>query len=70
MGETIRIDNVPFEVIGVLEPKGVNYAGIDEDDQIFIPINTALRRLFNLTYLSSLYIQAWHERAMDAAAGK
>lgn len=68
LGETIRIGNVPFEVIGILEPKGVNYAGIDEDDQIFIPISTALRRLFNLTYLSSLYIQARDERTMDAAA--
>jgi putative ABC transport system permease protein len=68
LGETIRIGNVPFEVIGILEPKGVNYAGIDEDDQIFIPINTALRRLFNLTYLSSLNIQARDERAMGTAA--
>jgi len=68
LGETIRIGNVPFEVIGILEPKGVNYAGIDEDDQILIPISAALRRLFNLTYLSSLYIQARDERTMDAAA--
>jgi putative ABC transport system permease protein len=68
IGDTIRIGNVPFDVIGILEPKGVNYAGIDEDDQIFIPINTALRRLFNLTYLASLYIQARDERTMDAAA--
>jgi putative ABC transport system permease protein len=59
---------VPFEVIGILEAKGVNYAGIDEDDQIFIPVTTALRRLFNVTYLASLYIQAKDERAMDAAA--
>jgi putative ABC transport system permease protein len=68
LGETIRMGNVPFEVIGILEPKGVNYAGIDEDDQIFIPVSTALRRLFNLTYLSSLYIQAKDERAMGTAA--
>jgi putative ABC transport system permease protein len=68
MGDTLRINNVPFEVIGILEPKGVNYAGIDEDDQIFIPISTALRRLLNLTYLGSLYIQARDERAMDTAA--
>ena len=68
MGETLRINNVPFEVIGVLEPKGVNYAGIDEDDQVLIPISTALRRLFNLTFLSSLYIQAKDERAMGTAA--
>jgi putative ABC transport system permease protein len=68
VGETLRINNVPFEVIGILEPKGVNYAGIDEDDQVLIPISTALRRLFNLTYLSSLYIQAQDERAMGIAA--
>jgi putative ABC transport system permease protein len=68
LGDTIRINNVPFEVIGILESKGVNYAGIDEDDQIIIPINTALRRLFNLTYLSSLYIQTKDEPAMSTAA--
>ena len=68
LGDTLRINNVPLEVIGILEPKGVNYAGIDEDDQIFIPIDTALRRLFNLTSLSSLYIQAKDERAMSTAA--
>jgi putative ABC transport system permease protein len=68
VGDSIRIGNVPFEVIGILEPKGVNYAGIDEDDQILIPINTALRRVLNLTYLGSLYIQARDERAMGAAA--
>ncbi len=68
VGDTIRINNVPFEVIGILESKGVNYAGIDEDDQIFVPINTALRRLFNLTYLGSLYIQAKDEGVMGPAA--
>lgn len=68
VGDIIRIGNVPFEVIGILEPKGVNYAGIDEDDQILIPISTALRRVFNLTYLSTLYIQAKDERVMGATA--
>ena len=68
VGETLRLNNVPFEVIGILEPKGVNYAGVDEDDQIFIPVTTALRRLFNLSYLGSLYIQAKDERTMATAA--
>ena len=68
LGESIRIGNVPFEVIGILEPKGVNYAGVDEDDQILIPITTALRRLLNLTYLGSLYVQARDERSMGTAA--
>jgi len=70
VGETIRIGAVPFEVIGILEPKGINYAGIDEDDQILIPITTALRRLFNATHLTSLYVQAWQERFMEAAAAQ
>ena len=61
---------MPFEGIGILEPKGVNYAGIDEDDQILIPITTALRRLFNATHLTNLYVQARDERVMDAAAAQ
>lgn len=68
VGETIRIGNVPFEVIGILERKGLNYAGVDEDDQIVIPISTALRRLFNVTHLSSLYLQARDERSMVLTA--
>ena len=68
VGETIRIANVPFDVVGVLEPRGVNYAGVDEDDQVLVPVTTALRRLFNLAYLSGLYLQARDERSMEAAA--
>lgn len=68
VGETIRIGNVPFEVIGILERKGLNYAGVDEDDQIIIPVSTALRRLFNVTHLSSLYVQARDERSMASAS--
>ena len=68
LNDTIRIGTVPFEVIGILEPKGVSYTGIDEDDQIFIPIATALRRVFNITYLNNLYIQARDEPAMVPAA--
>jgi putative ABC transport system permease protein len=68
VGETIRIGSVPFEVVGTLEPKGFNYAGVDEDDQIVIPLSTALRRVFNVTHLSMLYLQARDERAMPLAS--
>jgi putative ABC transport system permease protein len=70
VGETIRIGNVAFEIIGTLEPKGLNHAGVDEDDQIVIPISTALRRLFNVAYLSGLYLQARDERSMALAAAQ
>jgi putative ABC transport system permease protein len=58
VGETIRIGRVAFNVIGLMESKGVDLNGIDQDDQIFIPLQTALRRVFNLTYINTINIQA------------
>jgi putative ABC transport system permease protein len=57
IGEIIRVGNIPFEVIGVLEPVGVSREGGNEDMQVLIPIRTALRRVFNVTYLKLIYIQ-------------
>ncbi len=45
VGETFRIQNVPFTVIGVLEAKGETASGDDQDDSIIIPITTAMQRL-------------------------
>jgi len=67
IGETIRIGKVPFEVIGVMESKGVDLNGVDQDDQVFIPIRTALRRVFNLTYINTINIQAANTGAMELA---
>ncbi|NOY58462.1 MAG: FtsX-like permease family protein [Calditrichaeota bacterium] len=67
IGETIRIRKIPFEVIGEMEAKGVDINGVDQDDQIIIPINTALRRVFNLTYLNTIYVQAKNSRSINAA---
>ncbi|MDP3829809.1 MAG: FtsX-like permease family protein, partial [Ignavibacteriaceae bacterium] len=65
---TIRIGKIPFEVIGVMESKGVDLNGIDQDDQIFIPIQTALRRVFNLSYISSINIQSINQEKMAETA--
>ena len=68
IGETIRLGRVPFEVIGVLESKGMGVeGGSDEDDQIVIPIRTALRRVFNLDYLKLIYVQVRDGQEMDRA---
>jgi putative ABC transport system permease protein len=67
IGETIRIRNIPFEVIGVLKSKGLTAEGADEDNQIFIPIKTALRRVFNLDYIRQIYIQVQNRRLMAEA---
>jgi putative ABC transport system permease protein len=67
LGETIRINNAPFEVIGVLEEKGVNAIGQDDDDQIIIPITTVMHRLMNVIYVNNVYIAARNEMLMDRA---
>jgi putative ABC transport system permease protein len=45
VGETFRIGNVPFTVIGVLDKKGVGAAGRSQDDVVFIPLSTAKSRV-------------------------
>ncbi len=67
IGEIIRIGRVPFEVIGVMEGKGVDLSGVDQDDQIFIPIRTAMRRVFNMTYIGSINIEAVSKEKMEPA---
>ena len=67
IGETIRVRKIPFEVIGVLKSKGVSPEGSNEDNQILIPINTALRRVFNLNYLNSIYVGIKNRQSMTTA---
>jgi len=50
VGQTIRIKNVPFTVIGVLAPKGQNAQGQDQDDTIAIPVTTAQKKLFGTQF--------------------
>ena len=52
----IRLRGIPFEVAGVLEAKGVLADGSDEDNTIVIPIRTALRRVFNVAYLNTVFV--------------
>ena len=67
IGKEIRIRSVPFEVVGVLKAKGVLADGSDEDDRIVIPIRTALRRVFNSTWLNPIFIGVRNVTEMDEA---
>jgi putative ABC transport system permease protein len=49
--EEILIGSVPFRIIGVLEPAGIDPHGEDRDEDIYIPITTAMRRLNNTEYI-------------------
>lgn len=65
VGRWIRIRGVPFEVVGVLEAKGVLPDGSDEDNQVVIPLRTALRRVFNTTWLSTVFVSVRDPERMD-----
>ncbi len=64
IGQKIRIGRVPFEVIGVTRPKGTDANGADQDDLIIVPLATAMRRLFNVTYVDRIYVQAVNADAL------
>jgi putative ABC transport system permease protein len=64
IGQGVRIRGVPFAVIGVLQAKGTQADGSDQDDQILIPIRTALRRVFNLTWLNPIFVSVRDPREM------
>ena len=58
IGQTLRIRNIPFKVIGVLAPKGFNYFGTDQDDAVIVPYSSAMRRISRRTTLNTILIQA------------
>lgn len=45
IGQLIRLNRVPFEVVGILKPKGQSSRGQDQDDIVFVPLKTAQQRL-------------------------
>jgi putative ABC transport system permease protein len=55
--KTIRIGDIPFQVIGLLRPRGAGPVGGSLDNLVVIPVNTAARRLFNRDFLTMLLVQ-------------
>lgn len=72
IGETIRIGKIPFEVVGVMERKGGNAFG-SEDDNIWVPITTLHNRLLDLRnrrgerLVTVIYVQVASEERMEEA---
>ncbi|MGZ3181891.1 MAG: ABC transporter permease [Telluria sp.] len=67
VGERIWIGGTPFEVVGQLKDKGMSGDGTNEDDQILVPLETAMQRLFHVDYLSDVLVQASSAAAMAPA---
>jgi macrolide transport system ATP-binding/permease protein len=66
VGKYVLLKNVPFQVIGVMTEKGASPNGSDQDDVIFVPINTGMIRLFGKNYLSSITIKVIDASDIDA----
>src|SRR6185369_16886558 len=58
VGQAIRIKNVPFRVVGVLEKKGGNMMGQDQDDQIIAPYTTVMKQLQGRSRIDLIYVSA------------
>lgn len=67
IGKTIRFNQVPFRVVGVLESKGYNSMGMDQDDIVLAPYTTVMKRLLAVTYLEGIFASALSEDMTDYA---
>jgi putative ABC transport system permease protein len=68
VGQTVRINNIPFKVLGVLAPKGTSAAmGQDQDDVIFVPLTTLQKKISGQDWLNFIMVSAQSRDASYAA---
>ena len=65
LGQTIRIRDIPFKIVGVLRAKGFNLFGQDQDDIVLIPYTSHMHRITSRTFLSSILVQAANDQVID-----
>lgn len=70
IGERLLINRVPFTVIGVLAERGQGLDVSNEDNQVYVPLSTAMHRLMNVDYYSGLIVEIDSLAAMDQAASQ
>lgn len=67
VGKVIRFNKIPFRVVGVLESKGYNSFGMDQDDVVLAPYTTVMKRILSVTYLQGINASAVTEGMTDLA---
>jgi putative ABC transport system permease protein len=67
VGATIRIKKLPFTIIGILDTKGTNSFGVDQDDIILAPLYTVMRKLMGVTWLNVILASALSDQLNDQA---
>jgi macrolide transport system ATP-binding/permease protein len=66
LGSFILLNNVPFQVIGVMSVKGATSFGTDQDDTVFVPLSTGRLRLYGQSFVRSITVQVEDTAQMDA----
>lgn len=67
IGKVVRFNSIPFRVIGVLQKKGYNSMGMDQDDLALAPYTTVMKRILAQTYLGGIVCSAITEEASQPA---
>ena len=67
VGRVIRFGTIPFRIVGVLESKGYNSMGMDQDDLIVAPYTTVQKRILAITHLQEIVCSSLSEACTDEA---
>lgn len=67
IGKNIRFKSIPFRIVGVLESKGYNNWGMDQDNVMIVPFTTVMKRIQAQTFLNSISVSALSEEVTDEA---
>ena len=67
VGKVIRFQKLPFRIVGVLESKGYNSMGMDQDDLILAPYTTIQKKVLAITHLQGITCSALKEEYTDQA---
>ena len=70
IGQVVKVHFIPFKIIGVFAAKGVDTNGLDQDDLIFIPLPTLMRRIVNQTHVSRIFVKISSRENIEKASEK
>jgi putative ABC transport system permease protein len=67
IGRVVRFNKIPMTIVGVLEEKGTNSMGMDQDDVVLAPYTTIMKRVLAIDYIQGLYASAVDEDQTEDA---
>ncbi len=67
LGKTVLINTIDLTVVGVMEAKGQDLSGSNQDEQVFVPISTYMRRMNNVDYIAGVYLSLYNAEEESVA---